>query len=111
MRGALNILFGCLLLTMQVMASLAPHSASATETCRCCACGSPCSVPQNAPAPAPMPLAPQRVGVEAEPVVLPTSAPIEPKLSGFEQFRTPQLNSSVKDIKLALYRRDCALLL
>lgn len=66
MRATLNILFGVLLLVMQSMASLAPHTLEQELPCQCCSCGSKsCATTQRVPAPPVSPLAVAETAREA----------------------------------------------
>ena len=112
MRATLNIFFGFMLLLMQSMASIAPHTVDEPTTCRCCSCGSTaCSTPQATPAPAPSPLASQQVSNDAEKVSQPAT---QPTLG----LSTPQLTTS-RPVSVCsssllgqpLYERFCALLI
>ena len=113
MRAALNIVFGILLLVMQTMASIAPHTVDEGTICKCCSCGSKaCSPPQTTPAPVPSPFASQLQATnDAEKASLPAPLPtlgIAPS----------QIDSSVsftdspsRPSGQPLYERFCALLI
>lgn len=113
MRASLNIVFGILLLVMQTMASVAPHTADKGTLCQCCSCGSKaCSTPQSAPAPAPSPLASQlQAANESEKVSLPALKPVlglAPSQAGLS------LSIAKSPSRLSgqpLYERFCALLI
>jgi hypothetical protein len=113
MRAALNILFSCLLLLMQAMAALAPHTTLAeTGPCRCCACGNQaCPVPQSVPAPTPAPLASERVTGETETVSLPAQTTVKSIAPGSDTFLLPTTLGSRLPAGQPLYRRHCALLI
>ena len=51
MRAAINIALALLLLVMQAVALVAPHSVEDPNACHCCACGSDACAPSRAPAP------------------------------------------------------------
>lgn len=66
MRAAANILFGIMLLVMQSMAALAPHSIELEQACQCCSCGSKaCATTQRVPAPPVSPIAVAETAREA----------------------------------------------
>ena len=113
MRPALNIVFGILLLVMQAMASIAPHTVDEGTLCQCCSCGSKaCSTPQPAPAPTPSPLASQlQAANETEKASLPALKPV----LGLAPSQTNlSLSFTASPSRLSgqpLYERFCALLI
>ena len=113
MRTALNIVFGILLLVMQTMASIAPHTVDKTVACQCCSCGSKaCSTPQSTPAPTPSPLASQLQAVnETEKAPLPG---LKPTLGLAPRQIELSLSITASPSRLSgqpLYERFCALLI
>ena len=113
MRAALNIVFGILLLVMQAMASVAPHTVDEGAICQCCSCGSTaCSTPQTTPAPAPSPLTSQlQVSNETEKAPLPV---LKPTLGIAARQIHPSLSLTDSHSRLPgqpLYERFCALLI
>ena len=112
MRVALNIVFGLLLLVMQSLAVVAPHTIAEAVPCRCCSCGSKaCSTPQTTPAPTPSPLAVQRVFNNSEKVSRPVLQPIIERAALRPE---PSLFSAAFVSSLTgrpLYERFCALLI
>ena len=113
MRTALNIVFGILLLVMQTMASVAPHTVDEGTVCKCCSCGSKaCPTSQPAPAPSPSPLASQlQVSNATEKASLPALKPVlglDPRPIGLLLSFT---DSSSRPTGQPLYERFCALLI
>ena len=113
MRTALNIVFGILLLVMQAMASIAPHTVDEGTLCQCCSCGSKaCSTPQSAPAPASFPLASQlQTANETEKASLPA---LKPTLGLAPRQIELSLSITASPSRLSgqpLYERFCALLI
>jgi hypothetical protein len=111
-RTAMNIVLGCLLLWMQAMMALSPHTVTEAAPCRCCACGSQaCSVPQNVPAPTPSPITTQRVSSETESVAVraPATAQLESRVN--DTFFVPTTIASIPPASQPLYQRHCALLI
>jgi hypothetical protein len=113
MSAALNIVFGCLLLVMQAMAALSPHTVSEATTCQCCSCGSQaCSTPRTASAPAPVPLAASRQFTsEREKVSVPARLTVERAVPGNDCFLLPTADDSLRPAGQPLYRQFCALLI
>lgn len=112
MRATLNIVFGFMLLLMQSMASIAPHSVDEPTTCRCCSCGSTaCSTPQATPAPTPSPLASQQVSNDAEKVSQPSIQPTLEYPATRLTVSRPVSVSSSSLLGQPLYKRFCALLI
>jgi hypothetical protein len=113
MRAALNIVFGCLLLVMQAMAALSPHTVSEATPCRCCSCGNQaCSTPRTTPAPTPAPLAASRLlSPETEKISLPAQMVAESAVPGSVPFLLPTTDISTRRADYPLYRRFCALLI
>jgi hypothetical protein len=112
MRAALNIVFGCLLLVMQAMAALSPHTVSKATPCQCCSCGSQaCSTPRSASAPIPSPLASQEVSSKTEKVSLPAPVAAQSATFGGFQFLLPTTDVPIRTAGQPLYRRFCALLI
>src|SRR5882672_129928 len=112
MRAALNIVFGCLLLVMQAMAALSPHTVSKTTPCRCCSCGNQaCSTPRTTPAPTPAPLAAARqLSSETEKGFLSARVVANHALPSGDHFLLPTTDTSVRPAVQPLYRQFCALL-
>ena len=113
MLAALNIVFGFLLLVMQTMASIAPHTVDEGTLCQCCSCGSKaCSTSQSTPAPAPSPLASQvQVANETEKASLPG---LKPTLGLAPRQIELSLSFTASPSRLSgqpLYERFCALLI
>jgi hypothetical protein len=107
----LNITLSGLLLWMQAVIALSPHTVTEAAPCRCCACGSQaCSVPQNVPAPVPSPIAAQRVSHETERVAVPLQAAAKP-LRVNAAFFLPKTVASIPPASQPLYQRHCALLI
>jgi len=113
MRAALNIVFGCLLLLMQAMAALSPHTVSEATTCQCCSCGSQaCSTPRTAAAPTPAPLAASRqLSLETEKVLTPARPTAEFAVQSSAHLLLPTTDVSFRPAGQPLYRRHCALLI
>jgi hypothetical protein len=113
MRAALNIVFGCLLLVMQAMAALSPHTTSKATPCQCCSCGNQaCSTPRTTPSPAPTPLAVSRqLSPETEKVSLPAQFVAARAVSDRNQFLLPATDVSLHPAVQPLYRQFCALLI
>jgi hypothetical protein len=113
MRAALNIVFGCLLLVMQAMTALSPHTISEAMPCQCCSCGSQaCATSRTTPAPAPAPLATSRqLSPETEKVPLPARQTAERAVAGRDCFLLPTTDASLRKTRQPLYRRHCALLI
>jgi len=113
MRAALNIVFGILLLVMQTMASITPHTVDEGTVCKCCSCGSKaCSPPQSTPAPAPSPLASQLQATnETEKVSQPEPLPTLGIASCEIDSSLPLNNSASRLSGQPLYERFCALLI
>ena len=113
MRAALNIVFGCLLLVMQAMAALSPHTVSKATPCQCCSCGSQaCSTPRTTPAPTPSPLAASRqISSETETVSLRAQVVTERAVTGGNRFLLPTTDVSIRPAGQPLYRQFCALLI
>jgi len=113
MRATLNIVCGFLLLVMQSMATIAPHTVDESTVCQCCSCGSmACSPTQNAPAPTPSPLAAQQqVSNVARKVSIPAPTPTPGYVSS--QLDAPRFSSDFNSCPSGqpLYRRHCALLI
>lgn len=66
MRATLNIAFGLLLLMMQAVALVAPHSVEKSEACKCCSCGSDACTTTRTAAPPSSPLTAQAQESRAE---------------------------------------------
>ena len=113
MRAALNIVFGILLLVMQTMASVAPHTVGKATGCQCCSCGSKaCPTSQTTPAPAPSPLASQlQVSNETEKASLPAPRPTLGLASREINLPRPLTDSASRPTGQPLYERFCALLI
>jgi len=113
MRAALNIVLGCLLLVMQAMAALSPHTLSEAMPCQCCSCGSQaCSTSRTTPAPTPAPLAASRqLFQETERVSLPSRQTVERAVAGSDCFLFPTTDASLRPTGQPLYLRHCALLI
>jgi hypothetical protein len=113
MRAALNILFGCLLLAMQAIAALSPHTVSKATPCRCCSCGNQaCSTPRTTSAPTPAPLAASRqLSSESEKSSLPVRVAAECAVPGSDYFLLPTTDTSTRPAGQPLYRRFCTLLI
>ena len=113
MRAALNIVFGILLLVMQTMTSIAPHTVDEAVPCQCCSCGSKaCSTPQSAPAPAPSPLASQiQAANESEKVSLPALKPFLGLAPSQTNLSLSLTESPSRLSGQPLYERLCALLI
>lgn len=115
MRATLNIVFSLLLLVVQSMALVAPHSVEKPETCKCCSCGSGACTTTRTPAPPASPLAAQVQEARAE-----------VRKAGLRPEPTPSLpaacvtiaNATVRPVSLSLiassrplYERFCFLLI
>jgi hypothetical protein len=113
MRAALNIIFGCLLLAMQAMGALAPHTISKATPCQCCSCGNQaCSTPRTTPSPVPTPLAASRLlSPEAEKVSLPAQFVAKRAVSDRGRFLLPPTDVFLHPAVQPLYRQFCALLI
>lgn len=113
MRAALNIAFGILLLVMQTMTSIAPHTLDVGTICQCCSCGSKaCSTPQSAPAPAPTPLASQlQAANETEKASLPALKPVLGLAPSQTNLPLSFTDSPSRLSGQPLYERFCALLI
>jgi len=113
MRAALNIVFGCLLLVMQAMAALSPHTISKATPCRCCSCGNQaCSTPTTTPAPTPTPLAASRqLSAETEKVSLPAPVVAKHAFPSSDRFLLLTTDASIHPAGQPLYRQFCALLI
>lgn len=115
MRVALNIVFSLLLLVMQAVALVAPHSVEKPETCKCCSCGSDACTTTRTAAPPSSPLAaqPQESRAEArKPSLRPVPQPAFPAPS------VGLASDSVRPVSLSplasprpLYERFCFLLI
>jgi hypothetical protein len=78
MRAAANILFGIMLLVMQGMAALTPHSIEQEQPCQCCSCGSKaCATSRTVPAPSPSPVVSQESARESQKVARPAQTPTD----------------------------------
>ena len=66
MRPTLNIAFSLLLLVMQAVGIVAPHSVEESVPCQCCSCGSDACSTTRTPAPSAAPLAGQAGEARAE---------------------------------------------
>jgi hypothetical protein len=113
MRAALNIVFGGLLLLMQAMAALSPHTVSEATPCQCCSCGSQaCSTSRTASAPTPAPLvASRQLSSETERASLPAQLATERAVPSSHHFLLPTADASLRPAGQPLYRRHCALLI
>lgn len=113
MRAALNIVFGCLLLVMQAMAALSPHTVSKATPCQCCTCGNQaCSTPRTTPAATPSPLAASRLlSPETEKASVPAQAMAEFTIPSCDHFLLPTADASIRPADQPLYRQFCALLI
>ena len=113
MRAALNIVFGILLLVMQAMASIAPHTLEEGTICQCCSCGSKaCSTPQTTSAPTASPLAAQQqLANEKERISLPAPRPTPAFASRQTDFPSPLSDSASRPPCQPLFKRFCALLI
>ena len=113
MRAAQNIVFGILLLVMQAMASIAPHTVSEGTICQCCSCGSKaCSTPQTTAAPTASPLAAhQQPANEKVRVSLPAPRPTPAFASRQTDFPSPISDSASRPPGWPLFQRFCALLI
>jgi len=115
MRAALNIVFGSLLLVMQAIAALSPHTVREATPCRCCSCGSQAcstSVPRTTSAPLPAPLASSRqLSSETEKVPLAKMVPAKPVVLANDSFLAPATDASLPPAGRPLYERFCALLI
>jgi len=113
MRAALNIVFGILLLVMQTMASIAPHTVDEDTLCQCCSCGSKaCSTPQSAPAPTPSPLASQpQTANETGKASLPALKPVLGLASSQTNLSFSIADSPARLSGQPLYEQFCALLI
>jgi hypothetical protein len=113
MRAALNIIFGCLLLVMQAMAALSPHTVSKAMPCRCCSCGNQaCSTPRTTPAPTPAPLALSRLlSTETEKASLADRNVAGSAGPNTDHFLPPTTDVSIRPAGQPLYRQFCALLI
>jgi hypothetical protein len=113
MRAALNIVFGCLLLVMQAMAALSPHTVSTASPCQCCSCGNQaCSTPRTTPAPTPAPLAASRPhSLETERTSPAIRVAAEFAVPRTDYFLLPTTDVSIRPAGQPFYRQFCALLI
>lgn len=112
MRAALNIVFGILLLVMQAVANVAPHTTEEGVVCKCCSCGSKsCTAPQTSPAPAPTPLAAQDVSTKAQNVSKAAPVPILSAVWCQRVTSFPTADSSLLPSGQSLHERFCVLLI
>ena len=115
MRATLNIAISLLLLVMQAMALVAPHSVEKPETCKCCSCGSDACTTTRTAVPPASPLASQVHESRAEaskPSIRPVQQPAFPApFVGFANDPVRPVSLSPLASPRPLYERFCLLLI